>query len=56
MRVIVIGGGAAGCMAAGAAARQGGARWAAFYNWLNENELLDGQLDPNFGYTNEYLP
>ena len=33
-----------------------GARWAAFFNWLNENDLLDGQLDPNFGYTNEYLP
>ena len=31
-------------------------RWAAFYNWLNENDLLDGELDPNFGYTNEYLP
>ena len=33
-----------------------GERWAAFFNWLNENELLDGELDPNFGYTNEYLP
>ena len=33
-----------------------GARWAAFFNWLNENDLLDGELDPNFGYTNEYLP
>ena len=33
-----------------------GARWAAFFNWLNENGLLDGELDPNFGYTNEYLP
>ena len=33
-----------------------GARWAAFFNWLNENNLLDGELDPNFGYTNEYLP
>ena len=32
------------------------ARWAAFFNWLNENNLLDGELDPNFGYTNEYLP
>ena len=31
-------------------------RWAAFFNWLNENDLLDGELDPNFGYTNEYLP
>ena len=33
-----------------------GERWAAFFNWLNENDLLDGALDPNFGYTNEYLP
>ena len=33
-----------------------GARWAACFNWLNENDLLDGELDPNFGYTNEYLP
>ena len=33
-----------------------GARWAAFFNWLSENDLLDGELDPNFGYTNEYLP
>ena len=33
-----------------------GERWAAFFNWLNENDLLDGELDPNFGYTNEYLP
>ena len=33
-----------------------GARWAAFFNWLNENDLLDGELGPNFGYTNEYLP
>lgn len=31
-------------------------RWAAFFNWLNENELMEGQLDPNFGFTNEYLP
>ena len=33
-----------------------GDRWAAFFNWLNENELMEGQLDPNFGFTNEYLP
>ena len=33
-----------------------GERWAAFFNWLNENDLLDGELGPNFGYTNEYLP
>ena len=23
---------------------------------LNDNELMEGQLDPNFGFTNEYLP
>lgn len=32
------------------------ARWAAFFNWLNENSLLEDQLDPNYGFTNEYLP
>ena len=31
-------------------------RWAAFFSWLNENELMEGQLDPSFGFTNEYLP
>lgn len=31
-------------------------RWAAFYNWLNENDLMSGALDPTFGFTNEYLP
>ena len=31
-------------------------RWAAFFSWLNENELMEGQLDPGFGFTNEYLP
>ena len=33
-----------------------GQRWAAFFNWLNENELLEAEIDPNFGYTNDYLP
>lgn len=32
------------------------ARWAAFFSWLNENSLLEDQLDPNYGFTNEYLP
>lgn len=32
------------------------ARWAGFYNWLNENELLENKLDINYGFTNEYLP
>ena len=31
-------------------------RWAAFYNWLNENNLLEDKIDPDFGYTNDYLP
>lgn len=33
-----------------------GERWAAFFHWLNENNLLEAELDPNFGFTNEYLP
>lgn len=31
-------------------------RWAAFYNWLNEKNLLEEKIDPDFGYTNDYLP
>ena len=31
-------------------------RWAAFFTWLNENSLLEGQIDPYDGFTNEYLP
>ena len=31
-------------------------RWAAFYNWLNENNLLEEKIDPMHGFTNEYLP
>ena len=31
-------------------------RWAAFYNWLNEKNLLEEKIDPDFGFTNEYLP
>lgn len=31
-------------------------RWSAFYNWLNEKELLEEKIDPAFGYTNDYLP
>ncbi len=31
-------------------------RWAAFYNWLNEKNLLEDKIDPNFGFTNDYLP
>ncbi|MBR4879904.1 MAG: ABC transporter substrate-binding protein [Clostridia bacterium] len=33
-----------------------GERWAAFYNWLNENALTEVPLDVDSGYTNEYLP
>ena len=33
-----------------------GERWAAFFQWLNANNLLEAELDPNFGFTNEYLP
>jgi len=31
-------------------------RWSAFYNWLNEKNLLEEKIDPDFGFTNEYLP
>ena len=31
-------------------------RWSAFYNWLNEKNLLEDKLDPDFGFTNDYLP
>ncbi len=31
-------------------------RWAAFYNWLNEKNLLEEKIDPDFGYTNNFLP
>ena len=33
-----------------------GDRWAAFFQWLNDNGLTEGALDPSFGFTNEYLP
>ena len=32
------------------------ARWAAFYEWLNENDLLEGKIDPTAGFTNDFLP
>ena len=31
-------------------------RWAAFYNWLNENNLLEEKINPDFDFTNDYLP
>jgi len=32
------------------------ARWEAFYTWLNDNELLEGKIDPASGFTNDFLP
>ena len=32
-----------------------GTRWASFYEWLNENDLVEHKLDPKSGYTTEYL-
>ena len=32
------------------------ARWSGFFNWLNENELLEGEIDIHAGYSNEFLP
>ena len=31
-------------------------RWSGFYQWLNDNDLLDGKVDPMAGFTNDYLP
>lgn len=31
------------------------ARWNAFYNWLNENNLVENKMPENTGFTNEYL-
>ena len=31
-------------------------RWEKFYKWLNENNLLENEIDPEYGFTNEYLP
>ena len=31
-------------------------RWAAFFHWLNENDLLEADIEPNYGFTNAYLP
>lgn len=30
-------------------------RWAAFYGWLNDNQLLENQIDVNAGYDLSYL-
>ena len=31
-------------------------RWSGFFEWLNENNLLEEKIDPDYGFTNEYLP
>ncbi len=31
-------------------------RWSGFFNWLNENKLLEREVDPNAGFTNDFLP
>ncbi|MBQ9973676.1 MAG: ABC transporter substrate-binding protein [Oscillospiraceae bacterium] len=31
-------------------------RWSAFFHWLAENDLLEGELAPQAGFTNDYLP
>ena len=30
-------------------------RWAGFFNWLNENKLLEDEINPYYGFTNAYL-
>lgn len=30
-------------------------RWNGFYNWLNENKLVEGEIPENTGFTNEYI-
>ena len=32
------------------------ARWNAFYNWLNENDLVAVDIPENTGFSNDYLP
>lgn len=31
-------------------------RWNNFYKWVNANELVEGQIPLNMGFSNEYLP
>ena len=31
-------------------------RWNRFFNWLNDNKLVEEPLAENFGFTNDYLP
>ena len=30
-------------------------RWNAFYNWLNDNDLVETKIPEGTGFTNEYL-
>lgn len=32
------------------------ARWAAYYTWLNNSQLMEDEIDSSYGYTNDYLP
>ncbi|MBE5947052.1 MAG: ABC transporter substrate-binding protein [Lachnospiraceae bacterium] len=32
------------------------ARWNGFYNWLNQEEILESSIPDNIGFSNEYLP
>ncbi|MDE6111447.1 MAG: ABC transporter substrate-binding protein, partial [Eubacterium sp.] len=31
-------------------------RWNKFYDWLWKNQLIEKQIDQDFGFTNDYLP
>ena len=31
-------------------------RWNQFYQWLNDNDLVENQIPDNTGFTNDYLP
>ena len=31
-------------------------RWNRFYQWVNENELVEGEIPLNVGFSNDYLP
>ena len=31
-------------------------RWNSFYQWLNENGLVETEIPENAGFSNEYLP
>lgn len=33
-----------------------GTRWNNFYNWLNENDLVETDIPENMGFSNAYLP